>query len=78
MTAMPAKAEQIRYLLKSIIKSEPDENQDLVDQYVELELAGEDCPPELEQLKEHLEWCGCCQKVLESIKAAITCPEDEA
>ena len=77
MSGMSPEAKKVRYLLNAVISAKPeeincDEAQELFDYYVELEMAGKQFPEELNTLRQHLEWCGCCKQVVAAIKAAMT------
>jgi len=77
MSDMSKEAQRVQYLLSAVVKTRPeeincDEAQELVDEYIELELSGSEIPAQLQQLKEHLEWCGCCKQVVQAIKDAIS------
>jgi hypothetical protein len=47
---------------------------DLLDQYVELELAGADADARLPGMREHLQGCPACREDHESLRALVSLP----
>ena len=50
---------------------------ELLDQYVELELAGEDADARLPGMRAHLEGCPACREDLESLRELVTATDRE-
>ena len=69
--------EQIKRLVRDVLNTRPDEIScdeclELLDRFVELELAGEDASSALPLVQQHLEQCGSCREEFEALLTVIT------
>jgi len=69
--------EQIKRLVRDVLNTRPDEIScdeclELLDRFVELELAGEDASSALPLVQQHLEQCSSCREEFEALLTVIT------
>jgi predicted anti-sigma-YlaC factor YlaD len=79
---MDVKSREMKKLIRSILNVHPDEITcgecyDVVDQYVEMELAGKNAQDAIPMVKDHLNRCDACREEYEALLTALKMMADQ-